>query len=243
MRGAKIAIFVVVVGAVVLSTPYAQSAEEIVRRADEAMDYQSSYIQARMVNTDRFGRKEVSYDAWSEGTSFLMEFTSPAEFGQRILRTDDRVYHFFPESESVFTKNKGDSVVGLVSYDDVTNENDLLDDYEVELVGEEELNGVTCYIVDMTVRKGRRVAYPQQRVWISRERYTIWRVEMFTRRGQPLKRMEVRAVDTIDGTQIATDMVLTDQVRSGVSSEIFIDTVELGIDIDRARFSRRALVR
>jgi outer membrane lipoprotein-sorting protein len=221
----------------------AQTAEEIVRRADDAMDYDTAYMEANMVNTDRFGTKTIEYTAWAKGTNFLMEFTSDAEYGQKILRTEDRIYHFFPDSEAIFTKSKGDSVVGLISYDDVTNESDMLDNYDVSLEGEEMLNGVSCYKISMRVKKGKRVAYPNQLVWIEKAIYTIWRVEMFTRSNKPLKTMEIREVGDFEGRQIATDLLITDNVRKGVSSEIFIDHVELNRSIADSKFTRRELTR
>ncbi len=221
----------------------AQSAEEIVRRADDAMDYESATMKARMVNTDRFGAKTIEYTAWARGTNFLMEFTSEAEYGQKILRTDDRIYHFFPDSEAIFTKSKGDSVVGLISYDDVTNESDMLDNYDVSLEGEEILKGISCYKISMRVKKGKRVAYPNQLVWIEKATYTIWRVEMFTRGYKPLKTMEIREVRDFEGRKIATDILIIDDVRKGVSSEIFIDHVELNRPIADSKFTRRELTR
>lgn len=222
---------------------FAQDAEDIVRRADQAMDYKTAYIEARMVNSDQFGAKTVDYRAWAKGSNFLMEFTSDAEFGQKILRTNDRIYHFFPDSESIFTKSKGDSIVGLISYDDITDEADMLDTYTVTLSSEETVQGVPCYVVRLRVRPGKRVAYPIQVVWIAKGTYTIWRVEMYTRSEQLLKTMEIRKVAEFDGIQMAVDILITDQVRKGVKSEIFIEDVVLDGEISDDRFTRRELTR
>ena len=228
---------------IVSFTISAQTAEEIVQQADDAIDYESAYMEARMVNTDRFGAKTIDYIAWAKGSNFLMEFISDAEYGQKILRTDDRIYHFFPDSETIFTKSKGDSIVGLISYDDVTDEENMLDTYTVALEGEEVLDGVDCYKIAMHVKKGKRVAYPIQTVWIEKGTYTLWRVQMFTRSNKPLKSMTVRKVEELDGKQIATDILITDDVRKGVTSEIFIDTVDLNPAIPDKQFTRRELTR
>ena len=221
----------------------AQSAEEIVRRTDESMDFDSAYMKARMVNTDRFGEKIIHYIAWARGPNFLMEFTSDAEYGQKILRTDDRIYHFFPDSETVFTKSKGDNIVGLISYDDVTDESGMLDNYDVTLEGEEEIHGVLCYKISMQAKPGIRVAYPIQIVWIEKENFVMRRVETYTRSNKPLKTMEIRAVRVFDGKVMATDVLITDDVRRGVTSEIFVDEVELNLDIPSRMFTRRELTR
>ncbi len=230
-----------------LTTPalasVAQSAEEIVRNADEAMDYESAYMEARMVNTDQFGSKTISYRAWAKNRDFLMEFTSDAEYGQKILRTEDRIYHFFPEAETIFTRGKGDTIVGLISYEDMTDESDMLDTYDVELEGEEDLEGVPCFIIFMEVKRGKRTTYPKERVWIEKGTWTVRRVEMFTRNGKALKTMEIREVKDFGGTRMAVDILLTDDVRRGVSSEIFIDEADLSRDIPDRMFTRRELTR
>jgi outer membrane lipoprotein-sorting protein len=224
-------------------TALAQTAEEIVRQADEMMDYESAYMEARMVNTDRFGAKTVEYTAWSKGHNFLMEFTSDAEYGQKILRTEDRIYHFFPDSETIFTKSKGDTIVGLISYEDVTDESKMLDTYDVSLEGEETIEGVSCYKIAMTVKKGKRVAYPIQIVWFEKETYIPRRIEMFTRSNKPLKTMVLRKIQKFDGKQVATDILITDDVRTGVKSEIFIENVDLNQSIPDSLFTRRELTR
>lgn len=224
-------------------TAGAQDAAEIVRRADERQDYDTAYMEARMVNTDQFGSKTIEYVAWVKDTDFLMEFTSDAEYGQRILRTDDRIYHFFPDAETVFTRGHGDSIVGLISYDDVTNEDSILDTYTASLEGEEPIDGIEAYRVRLEARPRRRVAYPNQRMWIEKESLVIRRVEMYTRTMQKLKTLEVREVEEIDSVLVPTDMLITDEVRANVTSEIFIDTVDVGISIPDSRFTRRALTR
>lgn len=221
----------------------AQSAEEIVRRADERMDYESAYMEARMVNTDQFGSKTIEYKAWAKENRFLMEFTSDAEYGQKILRTEDRIYHFFPDAETIFIRGKGDTIVGLISYEDVTDESEILDSYDAELLGEETLGAQSCYKIELRVKKGKRVAYPIQTVWIEKESYIIRRIEMFTRSRKALKTMEIRRVENIGGTQIATDILLTDEVRREMKSEIYIERIELNREIPDSLFTRRELSR
>jgi len=227
----------------ITSLSFAQTAEEIVSKADAAMKYDSAYMKSRMVNSDQFGTKTVSFIAWAKGTDFLMEFTNDADYGQKVLRTDDRIYHFFPDSETIFTKSKGDNIVGLISYEDITDESSMLANYEVSLLGEENIRGFASYKVQLRVKKGKRVAYPNQIVWIDKNTFTLWRSEMYTRSGKALKTMEIREVKNINGKQIATDILVRDEVRKEVSSEIFIDEAKLNIPIDAGKFTRKELTR
>lgn len=224
-------------------TAEGQTAEEIVRRAENARRYESAYMEARMVNHDTFGSKTIEYRLWAREDRFLLEFTSDAERGQRILRTEDRVYHFFPDSEAVFVRSAGDQIIGLISYEDVTRETEILEEYTVALEGEETIGGRRCYRVAMEVKERRRVAYPRQTAWIDAADYTIRRVEMFTRRGESLKTMEVREFRQISGVTVAVDAVIVDEVRPEVRSEIFVKTVDLDQPLPENLFTRRELTR
>lgn len=225
---------------------FAQIAEEIVQRADDAEDYNSAYMEIRMVNTTKQGVKNLAYKTWAKGSDFIMEFTGGEEDGQKVLRTKKKIYHYFPNSELVYIKGNNDSVFGssgLISYDDVSDENDMLDNYNAEIIGRETINGAQCFKIKLTMKPKKRVAYPIQIVWIEEGTYTMWRAEMFTRGNKPLKNLEVRKVKVIQGKQIAVDIILTDSVRRGVSSEIFVDVTRLNIDIPAGKFKYSELQR
>ena len=55
--------------------------------------------------------------------------------------------------------------------------------------------------------------------------------------------MEIRKVGEFQGKQMATDILITDEVRRGVSSQILIDSVRLNEGVDDRLFTRRELTR
>lgn len=225
---------------------FAQTAEEIVRQADDIQDYNSAYMEVRMINTTKQGVKNLAYKTWAKDSNFMMEFTGGEEDGQKILRTKKKIYHYFPNSELVYIKGNNDSVFGssgLISYDDVSDEDDMLDKYNAEIMGRETINGAKCFKIKLLMKPKKRVAYPIQILWIEEGTYTIWRTDMFTRGNKPLKSMLVRKVKMIQGKQVPVDMILTDSVRRGVSSEIFVDVAQLNIDISAGKFKYSELQR
>jgi len=74
------------------------TAEEIINTMDGMQTFDTSYSTGSIKTTDRFGVKESTFKAWSQGSSdSLIEFTSVAERGQKILRTKGSLYLFYPD--------------------------------------------------------------------------------------------------------------------------------------------------
>jgi outer membrane lipoprotein-sorting protein len=78
----------------------AQTAEDIVARLQANQVFKTSRMQGVMTVTDRFGTKETRFISYSRGDAeALIEFTSTEEKGQKILRTKDEIYLFYPDAE------------------------------------------------------------------------------------------------------------------------------------------------
>ena len=159
----------------------APSVEEIVQRLEENRTY-SSRIEATWTIVDRFGERVSSMISWSRGADeFLVEFTSAAEFGQKILRTEDEIYLYYPDAaELVRLQGQAlrESMLGSdVSYEDLTGGRTILDDYTAVLEGREEVDDHDTWRVTLEARV-RDVAYPLQTLWIDTELYLAWRTEL-----------------------------------------------------------------
>jgi len=142
----------------------AMSAESIVRRMQSNQVFETSKVRGRMTVIDRFGTKVTTFLSYSRGTSdTLIEFTSPEEKGQKILRTREEIYLFYPGAEELIRLQGAafrDAVLGSdMSYEDLTGGKTILESYDVSLEGKETVDGAECYRIAMKA-KGRNVAYP-----------------------------------------------------------------------------------
>ncbi|MFW6223714.1 MAG: outer membrane lipoprotein-sorting protein, partial [Spirochaetota bacterium] len=79
-----------------------QSAEEIIRRLEANQTHETSRTEGRMVIHDRFGRRTTEFIMFARGSDdALIEFTSAEEAGQKVLRTDDEIYLFYPDASEL----------------------------------------------------------------------------------------------------------------------------------------------
>ncbi len=217
------------------------TAEEIVREMDRQQSFDTMKASGSMITNDRFGTKVSDFISWSRGNDdFLIEFTSAAEKGQKILRTANELYLYYPDAEEIIRLQGAalrQSMLGSdISYEDMTEGNDTLSKYDVELTGEETVDGEPCYVIDM-IAKSRDVAYPGQTVWVIKDSLVPRQVQYFSKSGKLLKEMIVKEIRMIGSKYVITRMTLEDKLKKNSSTELVLDDLETNVDLGRDFFS------
>lgn len=219
--------------------------EEIIREMEENQVHETSRTEGKMIIEDRFGTKTVTFISWAEGEdTSLIEFTSRQERGQKILRTDEELYLFFPDAAEVIRLQGAalrDSVLGSdFSYEDMTGEGGILESYDVELLGTETVAGNECYKIELEA-KSRSVPYPKEIMWVDTEQFVYRKVHKFSLSGKLLKEMRITEFTEQQGKTIPARFMMQDKMKQNSSTEFIIEEIELGIDIPDGTFSLQEL--
>lgn len=223
----------------------AVTADEIVRAMDERQTFKTSYSTGSLVTTDRFGETVSTFRAWAQGSSdSLIEFTSLAEHGQKILRTKSSLYLFYPDAEQLIRLQGSalrQSVLGsALSYEDMTAEKTTLDAYTAHLDGSETVNGRACYVLTLTA-KTRQVAYPIQKIWVDKESYLVWKAVYSTAQGRELKTMEVVQTLQVDGRTLPKETKIIDSMKRDTRTTMRLDTLEVDLALEPKLFTLESL--
>lgn len=221
------------------------TAEEIVGRLEDNQTHTTSRSEMTMTIEDRFGRRVSTMTSFTRGDDLsLIEFTSAAERGQKVLRTADEIYLFYPDAAELVRLQGAALREGMlgsdVSYEDLTGGKTLLETYTVALEGTETVDGHPCYVVTMEARR-RNVAYPRQTVWVDQEIFVGRRSEYFSLNGRLLKTITASEIELVDDTYIPTHLVVSDALKRNSSTTIEIDEIELGLRLRDDLFSLEEL--
>lgn len=224
---------------------HGQTAEEIVRRLEANRLHGTSRAESVMTIQDRFGRRESTMVSYSRGRDeSLIEFTSAAERGQKVLRTANEIYLFYPDAAELIRLQGSalrESMLGSdVSYEDLTGGRTLLDMYRVTLEGTEQIDGRDTWRVDFEARR-RNVPYPRQTMWIDREWYVALRAEQRALNGRLLKEITASDVQQIEGLWIPMRMEISDALKRDSSTTIEILRIEVGLPLRDEIFSLEEL--
>ncbi len=104
---------------------------------------------------------------------------------------------------------------------DLTYE-DLVDNFfaweHQAIVGTEDVDGVTCQILESKPGKGDRSSFASVRTWVDTRRLTPLRIEKYTAPGRPTRRIDTTGVVTDDiGRQIPANLAVRGSRKDSVT--------------------------
>ncbi len=230
------------------SSVFAQTGEEIIKKVDANTVVGSISYSAKMVIS--FGGKirEKEFKGFVQGKEYAyMEFTAPArDKGTRFLMIEDEMWIYIPAVEKA-TKIAGhmlrQSMMGSdFSYDDVAENEKLLDLYEVELISSDTVDDRETYKLQLTA-KVDEVNYFYETLWVDKETYIPVKTELYAKSGKLMKEVMVVDFQKIDGHNYPTRIIMVNKLRKDTYTELFLEEIQLDAIVPKKIFTKAYLER
>ena len=225
------------------------TAEDILFRRDTNMVYTTARAEIDMVIT--IGRRVIQKKliSFSEGedNSFI-EFLSPArDRGTKMLKLGKVLKIYFPSAERVMRLSGHmlrQSMMGSdFSYEDITETaEELKENYTARITGEEDYQGVPCYILELESKLDNKTYY-FQKIWVDKERFLGLKVELSAKSGKLLKVMTVGEIRSFKDRHYPTRVTMVDKLRENSKTEMIITSIDFDIEIPAGTFTERNLMR
>ncbi|MDR2965812.1 MAG: outer membrane lipoprotein-sorting protein, partial [Treponema sp.] len=216
-------IFIFVILTMTVFAVYAQDAAAIVRASRDRIQANTVSTRSRMVITARNGSTtERLIDQYSKdgpnGSRAVIVFQQPANVaGTRFLTmqnssgADDR-WIFLPELARVrriaASEGSGSFMGTDFSYDDISATSRSADLDTHTLLREENLNGANCFVIQ-SVPKDSGFQYSKMIQWIAKDTNIIVKIELYDRRNNLVKTVEMSGIQNIQGRQTVTVTKIT----------------------------------
>jgi len=217
----------------------AQDANSIVNSAKNRVQSDTISSRSRMVITAKNGStSERLLDQYSKdgpnGGRTVIVFQRPANVaGTRFLTMDTASgttdqWIFLPELgkiRRIAASESGGSFMGTdFSYDDISSvDRDAALDTHT-LLREESLNGSACHVIQ-SVPKDSSFQYSKTISWIDKESYLIYKTEMYNRRGELVKTMEMSNFKDVQGRMTPMQTKIS-TVGAGTSTTIYMEIMK-----------------
>lgn len=216
-------LFFILIAGVICAIHAQETADAIVSASRDRIKADTTSLRSRMVITARNGSTtERLIDQYSKdgpkGSRTMIVFQQPDTVkGTRFLTmenkggADDR-WIFLPEigrSRRVAASEGSGSFMGTdFSYDDIssTSRGAELDNHST--LREETLNGEACYVIQ-SVPKDSSYQYSKMIQWITKDTLIIMKIELYDKRNNHVKTVEMSGVKNIQGRLTATVMKMT----------------------------------
>jgi len=227
----------------VSSTTFARDPIEIIRQMENNMRGDASYTEMSMeVVRPRYTR-EISMRTWSLGDDYsLVYVTAPArDEGTAFLKRGNEIWNYQPNIDRTVKmppSMMSQSWMGSdFTNDDLVNATSMVDDYTHNLVGDEEIDGHDCYLIEMLPKPDNPIVYEKLLQWVSKEHYLPIRTENYDERDQLVNTIHFRDIKTLGGREIPSIMEMVPENNGDQKTIITTYSADYDIDIREDFFS------
>ena len=232
---------------------------DIMQKQKDLHKSKSEIVEQNMVLVDKSGKKEVrvlrNYIKEVEPNvhRILVVFLSPADVKGTALLTwqhrdqEDDQWLYLPalgKMQRIARSGKKNYFMGTdFTYEDM--QTIVLDDYTFTLSKEEALEGSPCYVVEAVpanAQKQQESAYSKKTFWVTRDHYTILKVEFYDRKGTLVKTQINRDWVNVKGTVWRSQKTLMDNLREKHQTLVGVTRMQVNQEIDDQTFSERFIL-
>jgi len=221
------------------------TAEEIIYKRDNNEYFDSVRIEAEMIIVSGGRKITKTMVALSDKKNSLVEFTNPQDRDTKFLKRVDDLWMFFPDAEEIIKISGHMLNQGMMgsdfSYQDIMESDKLTDLYDFKIIGEEEIDGRPCYVLEGVAREGVKVSYYRRVSWIDKERFIGLKEELYTQSGKLLKETKLNEVQEIEGRWIPVDSVMENKLRKDTYTGFKIVQIDFNPEIPEGTFTLQNL--
>jgi outer membrane lipoprotein-sorting protein len=224
---------------------YSQNATDIIRKADEKFQGEtSSQSEMTMKIIRPAWERTVSFRSWSKGKdNSLTLVTFPAkEKGQTFLKLGNDMWNWNPSINRMIKLPASMMSQGWMgsdfSNDDVLKESSLVVDYTHTLKGSENVEGYDCYIIELIPKSDAAVVWGKIIMWISKEYFQL-KSEYYDEDEYLVKTETAYDIKKIDDREIPTRFVIQPADEKGNQTIVILNSAKFNQPIQDNFFSQQ----
>lgn len=221
--------------------------QEIMERVDKNMVIDQALSSTTMIVYGRTNSRTITSKTWNKGRdkAFVEYLSPPREKGVKMLKLGDQLWTYTPEPTDRIITISGhllrQSVMGSdLSYEDMTENDKLVELYNAVVEGEERVNERQCYVVKLTAKQPE-ITYYSRKLWVDVERWIPLKEERYAQSGRLLKTLDIPEVFQVEDRWYPKKMTFKDALSNGKGTEYIIDAIDFHVAIPDYLLTKAAL--
>ena len=222
---------------------FAQTAKEIISKADEKYRGKTSYSEMTIDIIRPKWSKQMKMKGWSKGTEYSVSIvTSPAkEKGTVFLMRDKEVWNYMPTIDrtikfppSMMLQNwMGTDLTN----DDLVKQSSILEDYTHRITGEESKEGYLCWIIELTPKEDAPVVWGKVIIWVDKTEYMMLQTDYYDEDDYLVNQMIGSDVKQFSGKKLPSKLRVIPVEDKGQETILTYDKLEFDIKIPDQYFT------
>jgi len=234
----------------IIQNSFAMTVDEIIDKMEANEQPQSSKIVMKQVVRQANGTENVSelvsYSLDKSDKGIMIYETPKRIKGMKILTLNDGddIWFYSPRTNRVrkiASHQRKQSVNNSdFSYEDLSAK-DLRDDYNIQLLEDEEYDGQDCYKLEMTA-KDEDKTYSKSYFWVNKENFVALKAEFYDEMSELWKVITAEEIELVQGYYTPKTIIMKD-VQKGSQTKMIMEKVEYDLEVDAKMFTQRGLKR
>jgi len=225
-----------------VTTPAEQDAQELVRAAWDQVRGLSSYAEMTMTIHRPTWERSMSMRAWTLGQKHsLVRVTAPKkDAGNGTLTKDNNMWSFAPKVNRVIkvpSSMMAQSWMGSdFSNKDVSRADDIVEQYDHTLIGEEEHEGKKVYVIQSVPHEDAAVVWGKEVLRV-REDFVLLAQELYDQEGLLVKALRSLDIGEMGGRIIPVRQRMVRVDSEEEWTEIRFDALDFDVDLSDSLFT------
>lgn len=187
----------------------AQDANQILKNSEEKITGIKSSYQEMMIKIVRpKWSKEMTMKGWSIGEDYFTSvILSPAkEKGIVFLKRENEVWNYIPSIERTIKLPPSMMMQNWMgtdfTNDDLVQRSSITDDYANTVIGNEIIDGLDCWIIELIPNEDAAVVWGKLVMWIDKKDYMQLKTQFFDEYDEMVSVMTGKAIKNFDGKKL-----------------------------------------
>ena len=226
-------------------TILAQDAKEIIQKAHNKMEGESSQMEMVMTVVRPTWQRTVSFKTWGKGRDYsLTMITAPAkESGQTFLKLKKDMWSWNPTINRMIKLPPSMMSQGWMgsdySNDDILKESSIVVDYHHKIIGSDTVEGYDCYQIQLDPKEEAAVVWGKMIMWVSKKEYYQLRTEYFDEDGYLIKTHVLSDIKFMYDRKIPTHFEIIPEDKPNQKTLVDIKSAKFDIKIPDSFFSQQ----
>ena len=187
----------------------AQDANQILKNSEQKIQGIKSSYQEMMIKIVRpKWSKEMTMKGWSIGEDYFASVVlSPAkEKGTVFLKRENEVWNYIPSIERTIKLPPSMMMQNWMgtdfTNDDLVQRSSITDDYTNSIIGNEIIDGLDCWIIELIPNEDAAVVWGKLVMWIDKRDYMQLKTQFFDEYDEMISIMTGKAIKSFDGKKL-----------------------------------------
>ena len=223
--------------------------KQLIEKADQLQRGKTNKGEMAMTIIRPKWERTITMKTWSKGSDFSMTYiTSPVkDKGQVFLKRESEMWNWVPTINRMIKIPPSMMSQGWMgsdySNDDILKESSIVVDYIHKIIGEEQLEGLDCFKVELTPKEDAAVVWGKVIKWISKDEYWQLKSEYYDEDDELVRTELATEIELFGDRRLPSKLEIIPADKPGQRTVVHIISSEFNVKLEERFFSQQNMKR